>query len=717
VLALSSALFLVVASITGVILAIAPISQSVQSYAVRDLDQVSVAQSIAALEKEYDEVFEVSITADDFVIASVITEDGNLASLYVDPITGASLGQVQERAPLFNWVTNLHRSLFLKGVGRFFVGLVSFLLCLISITGFLLLIKRQGGFLKLYGSIKEKDIAQRTHIILGRWLLIPLLLLAGTGVYLSAEKFELLPDTKVTHLQIDAILPNAEAVAQPIALFEELSLNDLRTLIFPFSEAAEDYFELALKDKEVRVHQYTGEVLSEAPYPFTLLASRWSLQWHTGQGSVLWAVILLLASASILVFIYSGFSMTLKRRKKTHTKLVNADKDESEFIILVGSESGNVYAFAKAFHDAVTESGRKAFLAPLNTYTTYKKATKLIVFTATYGDGEAPTNARNFEAIFKNTKPVKDLWFAVVGFGSKEYTHYCRFAITVDALLQSHSSFKPLHPLVKINEQSEIALKKWLYEWNELTKMSLKIVQTKKKVRSEQLFEVVERSLINIDNTSLLRLRGVGKTTFQSGDLLDVIPPGEQRVRQYSIAKIDDDILLSIKWHPKGGCSTYLTALKVGDSVTASITKNTSFHVPNHVSSVWFIGNGTGIAPYLGMLSESTTMEKRMLWGGRTATSFDLYRGFVEEALSRKQLLKYELALSQEKEKSYVQDVLSKRQMEVAQNLKEGGVFMLCGSMEMQQGVLEILEEITKTHLQQPLSAFENNGQLLMDCY
>ncbi|WP_171017403.1 hypothetical protein, partial [Maribacter sp. ACAM166] len=41
----------------------------------------------------------------------------------------------------------------------------------------------------------------------------------------------------------------------------------------------------------------------------------------------------------------------------------------------------------------------------------------------------------------------------------------------------------------------------------------------------------------------------------------------------------------------------------------------------------------------------------------------------------------FQIALSQTKEKRYVQDVLLKQQTEVAKTLKNGGVFMLCGSM------------------------------------
>jgi sulfite reductase (NADPH) flavoprotein alpha-component len=75
------------------------------------------------------------------------------------------------------------------------------------------------------------------------------------------------------------------------------------------------------------------------------------------------------------------------------------------------------------------------------------------------------------------------------------------------------------------------------------------------------------------------------------------------------------------------------------------------------------------------------------------------------------------VALSQIKDKMYVQDILMQQQKDVVKTLKDGGVFMLCGSIAMQHSVLDTLEEIARTNLQQPLSDFENNGQLLMDCY
>ncbi len=720
ILALVSALFIIVASVTGAILAIEPIAEVSQRYAVTNLSDVYLSETVKVLKDTYSEVLALEVTPEDFVKASVITEDGTNEIIYVHPITGDKLSDVQSQLPFFSFITNLHRSLFLKSLGRGFVGIVSFLLCFIAVTGLFLLAQRQGGFKKWFTKVQEADFVQQYHVILGRWFLVPIIIVAVTGVYLSAEKFSLLPSNSMEHNW--SATPSKIETKQPISefiLFQNLTLNEVRKFIFPFSEDSEDYFEIALDDRELLVHQYTGEIISEVPYPFVQLASRLSMQLHTGQGSVLWSVVLLLASLSLLFFMFSGFSMSFKRRRKSTSITAKWTKDEAHYILLVGSETGSTHTFAKAYYTALKNEGKKVYMSTLNEYTSYENATHLIVFAATYGDGDAPSNARKFESLFSTIQPKRNVQFSILGFGSLLYPHYCRFAIKVDALFHGHSSFKPINPLVKINEQSEIAFLNWVKTWNERTGMNLKVIlpHQKKKAKKEQSYKVIARTSLNVDNTALIRLRPNKKGRFQSGDLLHIIPPGDTYARQYSIAKIDGDILLSIKWHPKGICSTYLCTLKKGDTISARIEKNVKFHFPKQASSVWLIANGTGIAPYLGMLNEHHKTPVQLTWGGRIETSFDCYRVFLENKLLRKQVITYQLALSQTEEKMYVQDVLLDQQAEVSKTLKNGGVFMLCGSMAMQHAVLDTLEEITRTNLQQPLSDFENNGQLLVDCY
>ena len=57
------------------------------------------------------------------------------------------------------------------------------------------------------------------------------------------------------------------------------------------------------------------------------------------------------------------------------------------------------------FFNGLISIGKKVYLASLNEYSTYKKADSLIIFTATYGDGEAPENADKFLEDVEQIKP------------------------------------------------------------------------------------------------------------------------------------------------------------------------------------------------------------------------------------------------------------------------------------------------------------------------
>ncbi len=721
-MALTSAVFLLVASLTGIILAFEPMEDSIKPFDPVALNEVSLAESIAVLERSYDEVLSLSIDANDFVEAIVITKDGNAKTIYINPATGDELGKPSVQGPVYQFATNLHRSLFLKSVGRFFVGLISFLLCLIAVTGLLLIIKRQGGIRKLFSPIQKDYFELRYHVIVGRWALLPIIIVAATGVYLSAEKFSLVPSSAISHKIVE---PNTEVnlkvEPQNLPIFQKITLDEVRSVNFPFSEMPEDYFEVALSDSELYVHQYTGEILSEVSYPFAELASRWSMTLHTGQGSIIWAIVLLLASISILFFIYSGLVMWRRRIKNTKSTAVQKDSDECSHIILVGSETGSTFAFAQVLKDALVNAGKKVFVAELNKYAVYPKAEHLIVLTATYGEGESPTNASNFIHQLKSISQERSIRYSVVGFGSLVYPDYCQFAIEVDEALSQQQNFKAVLPLYKINNQSFSAFKDWAAQWSEKTRIPLELKRIKKKERYAKPipFEVAQRTDLNVDETFLLQLKPRKNIKFQSGDLLAYQPSEKEVPRLYSIAKVGNDILLSIRNHEFGVCSNYFSQLEKNEEVRAAIKRNHEFHFPKDAKEIVCISNGTGIAPFLGLIDEN---EKQipidLFWGGRTKKSFEIYQSYVQKALNTKKLQQFLIAYSQEhEEKIYVQDLIKKQETVIAQKLESGAVFMICGSIAMQREVLEVLGEIVATVLQKQLSDFEHNEQLKMDCY
>jgi len=397
----------------------------------------------------------------------------------------------------------------------------------------------------------------------------------------------------------------------------------------------------------------------------------------------------------------------------------NWNKDDAEFIVLFGSQSGSTEIMANNFFKRLLNEGKRAFIDELDNYSTYKKATHLIVFTSTYGAGDPPSSASEFEDIFNYTVPLNTLKFAVVAFGSTSFQDFCQFGVDVDIWLESSDYYERFIPLVKVDNQSEHDFQVWNSLWDSAINKDLKIdyQQNEHKSKKTNEFTIVSNQEIESDKTHLIKLTPDDKIKFQSGDLLSVFTNDEENPRQYSIAKIGNNILLSVKKHQKGICSNYLCNLSEGNIINASIEYNKSFHFVQNATSVWMIGNGTGVAPFLGMMEENTGAHLKLIWGGRYDSSFDLYKPFVEKAIDKGLMDGYDLALSRTGKKQYVQNILANKQLEVSSALESGSVFMICGSIKMESSVLKILDKITKNQLGKPLSYFQKNGQLLKDCY
>ena len=372
-LAVSSFIFLLLASITGIILSAEPISQKVKPYGVSNLDNTSVAQIIPTLKTKYSEITSITVENGQFVLLQAINNDGDDVKAYINPKTGEVLGMPGKKNAFFQWVTTLHRSLFLHETGRFFIGLTAFLLMLIAISGIMLTIQRQRGIRRFLSKIQKDGFSQYYHVVLGRILLIPILLIAISGTYMSLNTLGILKTVKTSvDVNLDAIKSTPVKGVKDFTVFKNISMADVQSIEFPFSEDVEDYFILSLKDREIAVNQITGDVLAENKYPFALLVNNLSMDIHTGRASVIWAVVLGISSIGILFFIYSGFAITLKRiTKRSKNKYKAAD---CEFIILTGSENGSTHGYAIALHKLLLKQGKKAYLTALNNYTVFPKA-------------------------------------------------------------------------------------------------------------------------------------------------------------------------------------------------------------------------------------------------------------------------------------------------------------------------------------------------------
>jgi len=537
---------------------------------------------------------------------------------------------------------------------------------------------------------------------------------------LSLVRFGLFPAQKVSHkIDFDAIKPQPKKEIADFAIFKNTLLSEVETIEYPFSDDPEDYYTLKLKDREMVVDQFSGETLSEVRYPMSTFWTNLSLDLHTGRKSILWSIVLGIASINILFFIYSGFRITWKRRSNRMKNKFKAA--ESKFIILVGSENGSTLRFANAVHQLLIANGEKSFITELNHYSVYEKMEHLLVITATYGLGDAPANANKFISLLQTRAQLQPTKFSVVGFGSHAYPDFCKFAFEVNNVLSAQPWAVPLLEIHTVNDKSPAEFGLWFETWSQqaaLPPMVLPAIFNQKPAGLQTVTVVEKTSIAHEDGPFIIKLQTGRWTKFSSGDLLAIYPADDHRERLYSIGKIGKDIQLSVKLYPTGLGSSYLYNLSQGQSIRARIVANPHFQFPQKAPVVIMISNGTGIAPFLGMIDENVKMVDCHLYCGfRGQSTFDLYKDAVDKNIATKRLSKLHLALSREGEKQYVKDLLLRDADFISNALGNGGVLMLCGSLSMQNNVIELLESICQEKNGKSISFYQSHGQVLMDCY
>lgn len=721
-LAIISSLFLLILSVTGVILAIDAVNEKTPAYRADDFDSISLAQSIPVLSKVYPEIIELSVDHNGFVSLDASDAGGNSVKAYIDPRTGRVLGPLEPKSRFVQWNIALHRSLFLKETGRIVVGAVSFLLLLIALSGTILIIKRQQGVRHFFARINRDFFSQYFHVVTGRLFLAPVIIIALTGTYLFLIRIGLIGTA------------NPEAVRSPAAeeeaarrkpgefpVFLQTKLSEVEKLEFPFmADDPDEHYVLKLRDRSLTISQISGEVVEKSPYPYSVVMEKLSLDLHTGRTNALWAIILGFASLNIVAFIYTGFEVTFRR---TRTRIRNKYKAENAaIVVLTGSENGSTLFFANQVHQQLLADGKRSFITEMNRFGSYPNASHILVFTSTYGLGVAPANATGFEELLKKNPQQQDVLFSVVGFGSKAYPDFCAYARHIDLLLEKQpwaSRFLDLHT---VNDKSAEEFTRWAHAWSEKSLVSLATAPALYQMKAAGLkrLTVVEKTSVSEHNpTFRILLKPESNTAFRSGDLLAIYPAGDGRERFYSIARNDGLVQLMVKLHPQGLGSGYLYRLEVNEKIKARVMSNPGFHFPAKAGAVAMIANGTGIAPFLGMIMGNRKNTPVYLYAGfRHDNELTReYRRFASEEIAEKHLVKFDIALSRGETPRYVMDLIREDARFFAGLLDRNGTVMICGSLVMHQEVEAVLDEICLLENKKPLSYYKDNGQVLSDCY
>ena len=713
ILALLSSFFLIFASLTGAVLAINAGSKQLHNAHPSELNSISLAESMTAFKAKYPEIVELSVDQDGFFCASVFDENGDFLEGYFNPKTAEFMEAKEKNSAFINLVTNFHRSLFLKSTGRFIVGVCSFFLCLITISGILLLIKRQGSIKMAFKPLVKDNFYSDKHIYFARLSLIPILIIALSGVYLSLLRFDLIQE----QFQEVSLAENTDSYDNigNLSVFRQVKLDKLERLEFPFSPDESDYYLLKLKDRELEVNQYSGEIASASLGNWVQVLGRDIGLLHTGkQASILYNLMLFTTCIFLLFFIYTGFKISLNRRPKIKkSKAVVAVSPSSA--IIYGSESGSTERFARIFQKQLVAQGENCSLVELNDFQNSDSLDTLYIFTATYGQGEAPENADEFLENFDSKNFREDQKYAVLGFGSRSYPEFCKFAKDIDQIMVS-SPCQELLPTRYIDNFSVQEILNWVKEFNTAKDYTCEFKQSELRLPSRlKTFKLLETSKSDIGEDGLFNLliKPPITSSYQSGDLLSIeFKEGQERL--YSIAKIKDGLLLSVKKHNGGLGSEFLFNLDPDKKFKARIIRNDHFYMPKTSNPLILIANGTGIAPFIGMIEQAKKSRNITLYFG--IANRDSHAKMTAR-LNKKRINHLHLAYSREEPFKYVQDLVSDHAEHLADKLQKNADIMICGSLAMEQEVSLALDSILKNQLNSSFSDFKKNGRYYSDCY
>lgn len=718
-------------ALTGAVLSLNPAMERAGA-TVPKAGEISVAALAGAVTANHREVDRIVKTASGSVIVYYFNSDRDAADL-VDPATGVTTAPYAP-SDVMRVVTNLHRSLLMGDAGRATAGIGALAMVVLAISGAMMLAARLGGWRAILRPVMGSR-SQRLHSELGRFAVLGLMLSALTACYLSLATFGILPDgTAVEPSAAVAVDGGARMPVGQLAALKAVDLTNLRELTFPNPADLNDVYVLTTAQGIGQVDAATGALIAYQPHSVSRQIYETIYMLHTGQG--LWPLALILGLAALCVPALSAFGVLIwwKRRRALPRIAHNVGAQSADTIILVGSEGNSTWGFASTLHAALTKAGHRVHTAPMNRLApVYAHAARMLILTATYGDGAAPASANRFLVrldTVKNPLPV-----AVLGFGDRSFPHFCRFAEDVASALRDRG-WPALAKLACIDRQSAQDFARWGADLGAAigTELTLTHIAARPKTIALELIERVDYGAEVQAPTVILRfaaptaaahanlwrrLRAPRLPEFEPGDLVGILPPGSDLPRFYSLGSSSRDGVLEIcvRKHPGGLCSSFLHELEPGVRIEAFIRKNPAFRPAPGKTPLILIGAGTGIGPLAGFIRHNTGRRRvHLYWGGRDPASDFLYQSEMANYLADRRLTHLKAVFSRIAGGGYVQDRIASDANELRDLIQRGAQILVCGGRDMAAGVARSLEAIIQPAGLE-LQTLKANGRYLEDVY
>lgn len=708
--ALLAALFILTLSVTGALLSMEPALERAAIEAPA-AGQISVAELAGRIHRHYEQVEQIDRRSSGAIVV-YYQRQGQAGADLVSPVTGEAIAPYQPTA-FFRVLRELHRSLLLATPGRAVTGLTALAMLILSLSGVLMLARQQGGWRRLLAPAVGNG-QRKHHARLGRAALPGLMLSAVTGLYMSALTFGLLPEGTAANPEWPAITAQGQpAGVASLAALQSIDITELKELVYPYPGDPAEPYSLQTTEGAGYVDPYSGELLSWQANDRRQGINTLISSLHTGEGRWWLALLLGLSALVVPVLTVTGIRMWWQRRRAMPVLAGNYKADTADTVILVGSESNSTWGFAGTLHRALTEAGHRVHTAPMNRLTRYPRAQRLLILTATYGDGDAPASADRFlerlATLPAGPGPGPGPDFAVLGFGDSQFPQFCRFAQNVNAALLAAGG-SPLLALDTIDRQSTQAFSRWGLRLGEALgcPLILNHIPRRRPTIRLPLTGRVDYGSGTEAPVSVLRFdlprggwrRLFGRAawlSFEAGDLVGIYPPGSAMPRLYSLASASSDgqLEICVRRHDGGLCSGFLHGLQPGETIEAFIQPHPVFRPGAGRAPVVLIGTGTGIGPLVGFIRHNRQKRAMHLyWGGRDPDSGFLYRPELERYLADRRLTGLNTAFSRAGDRSHVQDRIRADAEQLRALIRAGAQFLVCGGRDMASSVMDTLDQV-----------------------
>ena len=628
------------------------------------------------------------------VVHLTATVSGARQEVLVDVASGA-LTPAQDEAGVFAVARELHRSLYLGQSGRLVAGLGAGMMTLLCVTGAMLLARRLGGIGNLFLPVAGGG-AGWLHAGLGRAALVQLMIVGLSGVWMAAVTFGLAPSGAGQA----AIWPESRAELDPVAPWDlpglqAIQFASVHEVLFPLPGDWFDVWTVKTAQEHIFIDQFTGDVLSREPLPLAARVLAVIRLLHTAEGAGLWAVALMVSALCVPVFGVTG--LVLWWRGRGPKVAANATVATAETVILVGSEGGATWGFARALHRAMTEAGMPVHIGAMNDLARhYPRAKTLILLAATYGDGDAPASASRFLARLDKAD-LRGIGHLTLAFGDTAFPRYCQFGKVVDQVMTAKLG-PAISALTQIDKQSPPEFEAFCAKLAGLIGSPAQITHAAPvpKTTTLTLRHRHDYAVDPLTRTAILRFSAAHLPPHRPGDLLAIAPDGQGAARLYSLASSSRDgwAEICVRRQDGGQCSPWLCDLADGASVEASFVPNPRFRLPQR-RPVIMIGAGTGIAPFVGMIRHNLRRRPMdLFWGGRHPDRDALYAGDIAEGLQSGYLHRFEAAWSRNDPPAYVQAQVRAAAPDIIARLRAGATIMVCGGPAMAAAVRHEIEII-----------------------